>query len=211
MVKVRVLLPLLLIGGVGLAGCLPPPPPPPPPPPTPVVIVDTLSGLDTNTKFSVFGSGGMTVQQGFQEAGPEFVFTERTRITEIGGWVNNCGAINAGVPDCPNTKPLVVQIHPDKNGAPDPAVVLATIELSHDNDPLTVAFESAHPHLTLPVGRYYAIFTTQRPEDQATIITAAQDPFEYRFGLASFGFLSSSRPPSTEIVFGAVRILGEMD
>jgi hypothetical protein len=87
--------------------------------------------------------------------------------------------------------------------------VLATIVLSHDDDPLTVTYESAHPNLSLPIGRYDAIFTTQRPEDQATIITAAQDPFEYRFGLARFGSLSSSRPPSTEIVFGAVRILGE--
>jgi hypothetical protein len=31
--KMRVLLPLLMAGGIGLAGCFPTPPPPPPPPP----------------------------------------------------------------------------------------------------------------------------------------------------------------------------------
>ena len=123
--------------------------------------------------------------------------------------MNNCGAINVGVPHCPNTKPLVVQIHPDNNGVPDPAVVLATIELSHDNDPLTVAFESAHPTPEPSRREVLRDLHDATARGPGTIITAAQDPFEYRFGLASFGFLSSSRPPSTEIMFGAVRILGE--
>ena len=40
--KLRVLLPLLLVAGIGLAGCIPaPPPPPPPPPPAGVDLVAT--------------------------------------------------------------------------------------------------------------------------------------------------------------------------
>lgn len=171
--------------------------------------MDALSGLDTNTKFSVFGSGGHTIQQDFQDVGPLFELERGTRITEIGGWVNNCAAINAGVPNCPNTKPVIVQIHPDKNGVPDPDIVLATIELSHDNDPLTVAFESARTHLSLPAGRYYALFTTQQRADQGSILIGAQDPFFYRAGLTPFGYVTSTQPPYTTASFGAVRILGE--
>jgi hypothetical protein len=206
--KVRVLLPLLVVGGIGLAGCAPRPLPPPPPPPPPLVIVDTLAGLDTNTKFSVSTAGGQTIQQDFQATGPQFVLTRTTRLTQVGAWVNNCRSITAGVPDCPNTKPIIVQIHPDKNGVPDPARVLATIELSHDNDPLTVTFESARTHLSLLAGTYYAFFTTQQPEDSGYILAAAQVPFVYQSGLAPFGYVTSSQPPFTTITFGAVRILG---
>ena len=157
----------------------------------------------------MFGSGGTTIQQDFQAVGPQFVLTRKTRITEIGGWVNNCGGTTVSFPTCPNTKPVIVEIHPDNNGAPDPAVVLATVELSHDNNPLTVAFESARTHLSLPAGTYYALFTTQQPDDQGFILGGAQDPFEYRPSLAPFGYVTSTQPPQTTLTFGAVRILGE--
>jgi len=171
--------------------------------------MDALSGLDTNTKFSVFGSSGHTIQKGFQDVGPMFVLERGTRITEIGGWVNNCGGTTLSFPACPNTKPVIVQIHPDKNGVPDPDIVLATIELSHDNDPLTVAFESGVTHLSLPAGTYYALFTTQQPDDQGFILLGAQDPFFYRASPTPFGYVTSTQPPYTTVSFGAVRILGE--
>jgi hypothetical protein len=161
----------------------------------------------TDTKFSVFGSGGWTIQQDFAAVGPQFVLTRRTKITEIGGFVNNCAAINAGVPVCPDTKPVIVQIHPDDNGAPDPDVVLATIELTHDNDPLVVSFESASTHLMLPAGTYYALFTTQQPQDQASLLIGASVPFDFRAELSPIGLVSSSQAPSTSEQFAAVRII----
>ena len=94
-------------------------------------VVDSLAGLNTATSFSVFGSGGPSVGTSLL-VGPRLVLSQRTLITNIGAYVNNCSAIVGGQPLCPDRKPFVVQIRPALDGVPDPEVVLATFELSDE-------------------------------------------------------------------------------
>ena len=125
--------------------------------PKTVAIVDTLAGVSTETSFSVFGSGGMSILSE-QQVGPRFTLTQRTFITEIGAYMNTCDTIQEGVPLCPDRAPLVVQIRPADGGLPDLDTVLAEVELTGDTDPLLVSFERASMHLTLPAGTYFALF-----------------------------------------------------
>jgi hypothetical protein len=159
----------------------------------------------------VFGSGG-TVISNSQNVGPEFILTQRTTITEIGAFVNNCGDIVAGSPQCPGTLPFTVQIRPSKNGIPDAATVLASFVLSHDDDPLVISYESVAPNLTLGPGSYFAMFAPQGSDAGFLLGNAlrnASDPFRYQAGSITLGiFNPSTRISSAEAHMGAVRILG---
>ena len=174
-----------------------------------ISILDSLSTATPSTEFSVFGSSGTGISFA-QFVGPKFTLTQPTTITEIGAFVNNCVSIIGGVPFCPNTLPLTVQIRPATTlGVPDASVVLASFVLSHDNDPLTVSYESVAINLLLQPGSYFALFAPQGA-DQGSLLRQATSPFEYLAGSIEMGVLfplTSNASVSTQ--FGAVRILGE--
>ncbi len=190
------------------------PPTPTPFPPTSVPtraivsIVDTLGAATPTTQFSVVGSGGVSLLSS-QFVGPEFTLAQPTTLTEIGGFVNNCGSIVAGKPQCPATLPFTVQIRPSTNGVPDASNVLASFVLSHDNDPLVVSCEKVAIDLTLPAGTYFVLFTPQS-SDGGLLLGTASSPFNYQAGLTKMGFLNpSTGGSSASQQFGAVRILGK--
>jgi hypothetical protein len=173
-------------------------------PATERVIVDTL-GVDPSTTFSVFGSGGQVVSTN-QVTGPRFTLERRTRLTEIGAYLNNCEQI--AEPDrCRDTGPFTVQIRPEKNGLPDPDVVIATLVLSHDNDPFVVRYESVRPHIRpLRAGTYFALFAPQRTEDVGQLLGTANSG-AYTAGLLELGYITPAGA-FTGVVPAAVRILG---
>ncbi|HEY3567661.1 MAG TPA: hypothetical protein VGP73_06985 [Thermoanaerobaculia bacterium] len=125
-----------------------------------VTVVDGLGTATPGTKISVFGTGGVTLSTA-QRVGPQFTLTQDAVLNEIGAIVNNCKVFISGVPQCPQTSPLTVEIHPAINGLPDPSTVLATFLLSHDDDPFFFSFESARIELPLPAGTYFALFGAQ--------------------------------------------------
>jgi hypothetical protein len=171
-------------------------------------IVDTLGAATPTTKFSIFGSAGFVISES-QFAGPEFSLTAPTTITEIGGFVNNCISIIAGVPQCPSPPPLVVQIRASINGVPDPSSIIASFVLSDDGDPLQVSYESVQPNFVLAPGTYYALFAPQRADSGGQLLSSASLPFLYLPGLTKIGFLDvTTGNTSTGLVFCAVRILG---
>jgi hypothetical protein len=170
-------------------------------------LVDALGAATPATQFSVFGAGGSTIISS-QVVGPEFTLTQPTTITEIGGFVNNCGDIFAGSPQCQGTLPFTVQIRPSANGIPDAATVLALFTLSHDDDPLVVSYESVAPNLTLGPGSYFALFAPQE-SDAGFLLASASDPFTYQAGSITLGFFDpTTGTSSAQAGSGAVRILG---
>jgi uncharacterized delta-60 repeat protein len=170
-------------------------------------LVNTLGAASTGTAFNVFGANGPTIY-GAGSIGPRFILTRKTVITQIGGFMNNCESIVGGVPVCPNTQPFLVEIRPALGDAPDPSKVLATLLLSHDDDPLVISFESVESHLILPPGTYFALFATQ-DADAGFLMGGATDPFNYLAGSTTFGFFDpTSGTALTFESFGAVRILG---
>ena len=174
---------------------------------TTLSLVDALGAATPATRFSVFGSSGLAILS-FQFVGPEFILTQSTTITEIGGFVNNCDSIDAGVPQCPGTLPFTVQIRPSKNGTPDSETVLASFALSHDDDPLVISYESVATSLTLGPGSYFALFAPQE-SDAGVLLGNASDPFNYQAGLITLGvFNPATGTSSAEANRGAVRILG---
>jgi Tol biopolymer transport system component len=174
---------------------------------TGTTILDTLGTATPGTTFSVFGSGGVVVSSS-QVVGPRFTLAERTTITEIGGFVNNCASIVGGVPQCPGTLPFTVQIRPSLSGAPDPSSVLATLVLSHDDDPLVISYESVSTNVTLDAGTYFALFAPQ-DDDAGGLMGSASSPFDYQAGLTNLGFLDPTTGSSSNSdEFAAVRVLG---
>jgi len=65
-------------------------------------------------------------------------------------------------------------------------VVLATFTLSHDNDPLTVSFESVSINLLLQPGSYFALFAPQGA-DQGFLLAQAFSGAGYQAGLIQMG------------------------
>ncbi|HEY6365469.1 MAG TPA: hypothetical protein VI585_11835 [Candidatus Binatia bacterium] len=103
-----------------------------------------------------------------------------TLITEIGAFVNNCRQIIRGVPLCPSTLPLTVQIRPAAiNGFPDPSIVLGEFSLSHDNNPLIISYESVAANIILEPGTYFALFAPQL-DDVGFLLSFASNPFDYQ-------------------------------
>ena len=170
-------------------------------------IVDALGVAIPSTPFSVFGSSGV-VASSSELVGPEFILTEPTVITEIGGFLNNCVSIAAGVPQCPGALPFTVQIRPSNNGVPDASTVVASFVLSHDNDPLLISFESVAVNLALGPGSYFALFAPQG-SDVGHLLQGASVPFTYQAGLITMGVLNPLvGTSSVETRVLAVRILG---
>jgi hypothetical protein len=168
-------------------------------------ILDTLGTATRSTTFSVFGSGGLSIFSS-QLVGPRFMLSEDTVITEIGAFLNNCASIVGGVPQCPDALPLTVQIRPSVAGLPDPSTVLATLVLSHDDDPLMVSYESVSPNLKLEPGEYFALFAPQQEQDGGFLLASTN---EYRAGIVTMGFLDpTSGDRSASDQFAAVRIVG---
>lgn len=94
---------------------------------------------------------------------------------------------------------------------PDASTVLASFSLSHDNDPLTISYESVALNLTLAPGSYFALFAPQN-EDQGFLLRGATIPFDYQAGLINLGVLNPlTGNVSASQQFGAVRILGVTD
>ena len=174
-----------------------------------ISIVDTLAPATPTTQFSIFASGGVSLLV-TQFVGPRFTLTQPTTLTEIGAFVNNCSSIIQGVPQCPNTLPLTVQIRPATTlGVPDASTVLASFTLSDDHDPLIVSYESVAINLPLQPGTYFALFAPQGT-DTGLLLSQASLPFNYRAGSIEEGALNpltSNAFVSTQ--FAAVRILGE--
>jgi hypothetical protein len=164
--------------------------------PAPFALVDTLGAAGPETQFSFFGSGGVVVSSR-QFAGPRFVLPRPAVLTEIGGFINNCASFVEGVPQCPGTRPFLVEIRPETDGRPDPTAVLATFTLSHDDDPLRVRYEFASVSLPLPAGTYYALFRPQQEGDAGVVIQIASDPFPYRAGSTAVGSLDPVAGRST--------------
>jgi uncharacterized membrane protein len=181
---------------------------------TPVEIVNNLGVATPTTQFGIFESSGLTISPR-QFVGPEFVLTEPTLITEIGGFVNNCKQIINGVPLCPSTLPLTVQIRPAAvNGFPDPSTILGEFSLSHEDDPLIVSYESVAPNIILEPGTYFALFAPQL-DDVGLLLSSASNPFDYQGeALIPIGTFNPSTglpanvPPSLDVARIAVRILG---
>ena len=158
-------------------------------------LLDALGAATPATRFSVFGSSGVAILSSLF-VGPEFILTQPTTITEIGGFVNNCGTIVAGSPECPGTLPFTVQIRPSRNGIPDAATVLASFALSHDDDPLVISYESVATNLTLGPGSYFALFAPQET-DGGFLLANARDPFNYQAGSITLGVLNPTTGTSS--------------
>lgn len=173
--------------------------------PEQVTLVDTLGAASPATTFSVFGSGGPAIF-GSQLVGPRFTLSGPAWITEVGAFVNNCKTIFMGVPQCPATRPFVVQIRPSFGGVPGPLSV-ASFPLSHDSDPLTVSYERAAPDLILGPGSYFALFAPQG-EDAGMLLGSADVPFAYTAGMATLGFVTPEGSSAGSGV-AAVRIVAE--
>jgi hypothetical protein len=174
-----------------------------------ISILNSLTAATPSTQFSTSGSAGTSILP-TQFVGPKFTLTQPTTITEIGAFVNNCISIIGGVPLCPNTLPLTVQIRPAISlGVPNASVMLASFVLSHDNDPLTISYESAATNLLLQPGSYFALFAPQGA-DQGFLLASATVPFSYGAGLIEMGALNPlTSNANVSQQFGAVRILGE--
>jgi hypothetical protein len=169
-----------------------------------VSLVDALGAATPATQFSVFGGAGWAIAS-FQFVGPEFILTQPTTITEIGGFVTNCLPLG---PQCSGTRPFTVQIRPSTNGIPDAATVLASFTLSSDNDPFVISYESVATNLTLGPGSYFALFAPQE-SNGGLLLTNATDPFNYQAASITLGFLDPTTGTSSVEANsrGAVRIL----
>ena len=174
-----------------------------------VSIADTLGAATPATQFNAIGGNGFALTFN-QFPGPKFTLTKPTTLTEIGGFVNNCAINFQGVPLCPTTLPLTVQIRPATNGLPDLDVVLGSFVLSHDNDPLLVSYESVAVNLTLKPGSYFALFAPQN-NDFGFLLGSAESPFHYMAGSNTLGVLLARDGESKVFAnqLAAVRILGE--
>ena len=164
-----------------------------------VSILDTLGAATPDVEFSAVGTGTIITNR-FVPFGPKFTITQPTTLTEIGAFLN-CSS--------PACAPLTVQIRPSINGLPDTSTVLATFELSHDNDPLVFSYESVAIDLLLQPGTYFAIFSPQGT-DELSLLRTAVDPFTYEAALIDIGVVDIIS--NISVVFrerGAVRILGE--
>lgn len=119
---------------------------------SPVVVLDTLGPFSTSSAYYGGGAFYGVGTGGEYWAGPEFTLQQRTTITEIGAIVTLID---------PSDAPIIVQIRPVLNGAPDPSRVSGTATLSDDRDPLAYRYESTAPNLTLDPGTYFALFVPQ--------------------------------------------------
>ena len=178
---------------------------------TPIEIIDNLGVATQTSQFAT--AGGLTIAR-HQSVGPEFILTEPTLITEIGGFLGKLNQIIDGVLVPPSAHPLKVQIRPaDVNGFPDVSIVLGEFTLSHDNDPFITSYESVAPNIVLQPGTYFAIFATQTSQidDVGFLLERAFVPFDYQgeapIRVGVFDPSTGGHFPIA-LVRSAVRILG---
>ena len=119
-----------------------------------LAIVDTLGAATPATKFDRDDREDCRSVR-FSKSVQQFTLNKRTVITEIGGFIADGGVFG--------TAPVVVQIRPSLNGNPDPSTILATFELSSDDDPLVTSYESVTPGLHLGAGS--ASHSSQSPTE----------------------------------------------
>lgn len=155
-------------------------------------LINTLGTFSTSSQFSVLGSGALSVTD-FQAIGPRLILTRPMVITEIGAIANS-------------TLPLIVQIRPSLDGAPDPSVVLASFPLSIDGDPTVFSYEFVEPNLILSTGTYFALFVPQ-PGDSGAILQT-HPPFQAEPFPAGVLNIITGESRFSEGEVGAVRILG---
>jgi hypothetical protein len=205
---------LLLLSSAAALLLVPSPTTAEPVPLNSIAVVDTLGAAGTATAFNIGGSGGIPFfglhSFGTAFVGPQFTLTMPSILTSVGGYVNSCESILNGIPQCVPASAIGVQIRPamfgDPTAGPDPTRLLASFELSHDNDPFTVSFESASVELLLAAGTYYALFTLP-PGEGGSILSSAQDPFLFRAQSAMFGTLDPGPGSSfVRLEQGAVRV-----
>jgi len=171
-------------------------------------VLDTAGAATPATTFSVAGSAGQVLGSA-QFVGPQFTLTRRSVLTKIEALVNNCSVIVAGVPQCPNTLPFVVQIRRSINGVPDPRLLIAATPLTHDNDPLTVSMESAAlDDVPLEPGTYFALFAPQQESDSGFLLSNANGG-AYQAGITTIGVVTSSGS-FADTNFVAVRIAAKV-
>ena len=166
-------------------------------------IIDTL-GVDPTVTFSVSGASGETITVE-QSIGPRFTLDRRTRITEIGAFITDCLLSREG---CADTPAFIVQIRPEKDGLPDPNVVIASFALSRNTDPFAFKYEFVRPHFRpLAAGTYFAIFATPRDADAGALLGTANSG-AYVAGRIDLGFITPQGAADAGLVPAAVRILG---
>ncbi|VTU30865.1 hypothetical protein H6CHR_03485 [Variovorax sp. PBL-H6] len=171
-------------------------------------VLDTAGTATSRTAFSVSGSTGQLIGSA-QLVGPQFTLTQRSVLTKIEALVNNCAVMIAGVPQCPNTLPFVVQIRRSINGAPDPRLLIAAVPLTHDNDPLTVSMESAAlDEVPLEPGTYFALFAPQQESDAGFLLSNANGG-AYQAGMTTIGIVTFSGS-FADTGFVAVRIAAKV-
>jgi PEP-CTERM motif len=189
----------------------------------PITLVDTLGIATTTTQFNVAPSVGLSigfVNDGLELVfGPGFTLTGPTVITEIGAFIEPCLALGRTGGPCPAPPlPAVVDIHPDLNGVPNLATVIASFTLSNDGDPFLFSFESVAPNFLLGAGSYFALFNNQQPGVTGAVLSGAEIPFFYSAGISFSAQVNTVtgevfilRPPETgePASGGAVRILGQ--
>ncbi len=109
-------------------------------------LVNTLGTFSTSAEFSLGGVGGLSVAR-YQSVGPRLILDEPKVISEIGAIAFS-------------PLPLIVQVRPSLNDAPDPSKVIASYLLSHRQPP-AFRYESVSPNLLLPAGTYFVLFVSQ--------------------------------------------------
>ena len=175
--------------------------------PQDTIVIDSIGDLPTNTRFKLPGSSGSPLDV-HNSVGPEFTLTKATTITEIGAYVESCICLVRGkyLEPCEPFPTISVDIHPQLNGKPDLATVIASYNLSNDNDRTLTSYESVKIELTLEPGTYYAIFNNTYK--YGMLMCGASDPHEYMCKSVTMAYV---RKDPDEVVrsrqYLAVRIL----
>jgi len=173
-------------------------------------IVDTLRGVSTSTVFDIGGTGGQVIYAPISQIGPEFTLTQRTVITEIGGFIDGFLVADGCGSSCPPTLPMIVEIRPSNNGVPDLSTVIASFVMSEDFNPFAVSYSSANLNLTLNPGTYFALFVSQG-NNGGFLLTSARFPFEFNPDTVRLGVIDRSTGRSLiTTVPAAVRVLGKV-
>jgi hypothetical protein len=170
----------------------------------PIVVLDTLGTATPETTFSAPGSGGGGTVGPEIHIGPRFTLTQATTITEIGGFVDNCGGAQ-----CPGPSPVIVEVRRSVNGVPELSAVLGSFTLSDDRDPSVWSYESAAPTLMLEPGVYFALFSSQIGSEQGFKWLTSRESEPYFAPVTTLGDVQFER---LSFVFEnpfAARILGE--
>lgn len=173
-------------------------------------IMDALGDFTTADAIPNPGTGGQGLADSLQ-LGPFFHLSGRTRITEIGGFLNTCSNILIN-PDC-DPAAFFVDIRRSFFGVPDLNNLLGTFALPLDPDPLTTTYLSVDPQLVLPAGDYFAIFRAADSSGDNFLLSSSEpgglDPRLFADFTILGLILGPDRPADVTVLRAATRILGE--